>query len=231
MNNTSSNNKRIAKNTLFMYMRMFLVMLVSLFTVRVLLRILGVEDYGVYNAIAGVVTSLSFVSSILAAASQRFFSFYLGSDDRINLKKSFSIIFFTYVIVVALLVLVAETAGLWFVLHKMTFPEGYEQPVMWVFQMAIATVVITLLSSPFQALIISHEDMSIYASISIIEVILKLCIVYLLVILPFNKLSLYAILHFFVFLVHLQFVLEILFFHQVKLLHLQAVIFHLETSS
>lgn len=200
MNNTSSNNKRIAKNTLFMYMRMFLVMLVSLFTVRVLLRILGVEDYGVYNAIAGVVTSLSFVSSILAAASQRFFSFYLGSDDRINLKKSFSIIFFTYVIVVALLVLVAETAGLWFVLHKMTFPEGYEQPVMWVFQMAIATVVITLLASPFQALIISHEDMSIYASISIIEVILKLCIVYLLVILPFNKLSLYAILHFFVFL-------------------------------
>ena len=102
MNNTSTNNKRIAKNTLFMYMRMFLVMLVSLFTVRVLLRILGVEDYGVYNAIAGVVTSLSFVSSILAAASQRFFSFYLGSDDRANLEKSFSIIFFTYVIVVAL---------------------------------------------------------------------------------------------------------------------------------
>lgn len=200
MNNTSTNNKRIAKNTLFMYMRMFLVMLVSLFTVRVLLRILGVEDYGVYNAIGGVVTSLTFVSSILAAASQRFFSFYLGADDRANLEKSFSIIFFTYVIVVALLVLVAETVGLWFVLHKMIFPEGYEQSVMWVFQMAIATVVCSLLSSPFQALIISHEDMNVYASVSIIEVIFKLGIVYLLVILPFDKLSLYAILHFFVFL-------------------------------
>lgn len=199
MNNTSTNNKRIAKNTLFMYMRMFLVMLVSLFTVRVLLRILGVEDYGVYNAIGGVVTSLTFVSSILAAASQRFFSFYLGADDRANLEKSFSIIFFTYVIVVALLVLVAETVGLWFVLHKMIFPEGYEQSVMWVFQMAIATVVCSLLSSPFQALIISHEDMNVYASVSIIEVIFKLGIVYLLVILPFDKLSLYAILHFFVF--------------------------------
>lgn len=200
MNNTVSNNKRIAKNTLFMYMRMFLVMLISLFTVRVLLRILGVEDYGLYNAIGGVVTSLTFVSNTLAAASQRFFSFYIGKGDRANLEKSFSIIFLTYVIVIILLVLVAETVGLWFVFHNMTFPEESAQSVMWVYQMAIATMICSLLSNPYQALIISHEDMNVYASISIIEVILKMGIVFLLTFIPFDKLSLYSILHFFVFL-------------------------------
>lgn len=200
MTDSSSNNKRIAKNTLFLYLRMFLVMAVSLFTVRVLLRTLGVEDYGVYNAVGGVVVSLNFISSVLAAASQRFFSFYLGKDDEKQLKKSFSMVFLTYLIVVGLFVFVAETAGLWFVFNKMTFPAGSETSVMWVYQMAVATFTCTLLSNPFQALIISHEDMNVYASVSIVEVLLKLAIVYLLGVLSFDKLSLYAILHFLVFL-------------------------------
>ena len=200
MNNTASNNKRIAKNTLFMYMRMFLVMVVSLFTVRVLLRTLGVEDYGVYNAVGGVVTSITFISGVLAAASQRFFSYYQGKNDDVNLRKSFAIIFLTYLIVVSIFVLIAETIGLWFVFNKMTFPAGSEHSVMWVYQMAIATLVCSLLTNPFQALIISHEDMNLYASVSIIEVLLKLGIVYLLTVLPFDKLSLYSVLHFFVFL-------------------------------
>ena len=178
---------------------MFLVMAVSLVTVRVLLRTLGVEDYGTYNAIAGFVSSLVFVSSALAAASQRYFSFYIGQGNIDLLKKSFTMIFMAYLIVVCILLLFAETIGMWFVFNKMTIPEGRETAVMWVFQMALLTSSCTLLASPYQALIISHEEMNIYAGISIVEVFLKLGIIFLIPIIPIDKLTLYSVLHFFVF--------------------------------
>lgn len=194
-----NNNKRIAKNTMYLYARMFLVMAISLITVRVLLRTLGVEDYGTYNAVAGFVSSLVFVSSVLSAASQRFFSFYIGKNDKVRLQKAFAMIILTYLIVIGILMIVAETVGVWFVFSKMTLPAGREVAVKCVFQMALLTCVFSLISTPFQALIISHEEMNIYASISIIEVILKLGIILMLPFFSMDKLALYAVLHCFVF--------------------------------
>lgn len=197
--NFNSNNKKIAKNTMFLYMRMFLVMAISLITVRVLLRTLGVKDYGTYNAIAGFVSSLIFISSVLSAASQRFFSFYIGKSDFMKLQRAFSMILLTYLIVVGIILAFAETVGLWFVFNKMTIPVGRENVIMWVYQMALLTCCFSLLSNPFQALIISHEEMNIYASISIVEVFLKLGIIFLLPIIAVDKLALYAVLHCVVF--------------------------------
>lgn len=198
-NQINSNNKKIAKNTMFLYMRMFLVMAISLITVRVLLRTLGVEDYGTYNAIAGFVSSLVFISSVLSAASQRFFSFYMGKSDFVKLQRAFTMILLTYLIVVGIILVIAETVGLWFVFNKMTIPVERENVIMWVYQMALLTCCFSLLSNPFQALIISHEEMNIYASISIIEVFLKLGIIFLLPIIAVDKLALYAVLHCVVF--------------------------------
>mgnify|MGYP002516215897 CR=1 FL=1 len=194
-----NNNKRIAKNTMYLYARMFLVMAISLITVRVLLQTLGVADYGTYNAVAGFVSSLVFISSVLSAASQRFFSFYIGKNDKVRLQKAFAMIILTYLIVIGIIIIVAETVGVWFVLNKMTIPAGRESAVMWVFQMALLTCTFSLISNPFQALIISHEEMNIYASISIIEVILKLGIIFILPLFSMDKLALYAVLHCMVF--------------------------------
>lgn len=199
MASISSKNKKIAKNTMFLYIRMFLVMTISLITVRVLLRTLGIEDYGTFNAIAGFISSLVFISSVLSAASQRFFSFYMGKNDTEQLKKAFTMIFSTYVIVVIIILFIAETIGLWFVFNKMTIPLGRDSVIMCVFQMALLTCCFSLLASPFQALIISHEEMNIYASISIVEVTLKLGIIFLLPIIPIDKLALYSILQCLVF--------------------------------
>lgn len=199
MSSVSIKNKKIAKNTLFLYIRMFLVMIISLITVRVLLRTLGVEDYGTYNAIAGFISSMVFISSVLSAASQRFFSFYMGKNDTEQLQKAFTMILSTYIIVIAIVLLLAETLGLWFVFNKMTIPVERSSVIMCVYQMALLTCCFSLLSNPFQALIISHEEMNIYASISIVEVILKLAIIFLLPIIPIDKLALYSILHCIVF--------------------------------
>lgn len=194
-----NNNKRIAKNTMYLYARMFLVMAISLITVRVLLRTLGVEDYGTYNAVAGFVSSLVFVSSVLSAASQRFFSFYIGKNDNIKLQKAFTMIILTYLIVIGIIMIVAETVGVWFVFNKMTIPIGRESAVMWVFQMSLLTCGFSLISTPFQALIISHEEMNIYASISIIEVLLKFGVLFILPLFSMDKLALYSVLHCLVF--------------------------------
>lgn len=192
-------NKKIAKNTMFLYIRMFFVMAVSLITVRVLLRTLGVEDYGTYNAIAGFVSSLGFISSVLSAASQRFFSFYMGQNDFERLRKAFTMIMITYLIVVSTIILIAETIGVWFVFNKMTIPEGRESIIMCVYQMSLLTCSCSLLSNPFLALIISHEEMNIYAKLSIIEVLLKLLIILCLPLIAVDKLALYSVLHCFVF--------------------------------
>ena len=194
---TERNNKRIAKNTLLLYFRMFLTMGVSLFTVRVVLKTLGVEDYGVYNAIGGVVLSLSFISGVLANASQRFFAIEVGKKDITNLKSVFSTIFLTYVFVAIIIIIIAETLGFWFVFNKMVIPPDRIIAAHWVYQLSIATFIVSILINPFQAIIISREDMNVYAYVSILESVLKLLLVYLLLFFSFDKLQLYAILMFF----------------------------------
>ena len=189
-----SNTFRIAKNTLALYFRQILIMLVSLYTVRVVLATLGAEDYGIYNVVAGVVTMFGFLSGAMATASQRYFSFDLGKGDTEHLKTTFSVTFQIYLLIIAVVVLIAETFGLWFVNHKLVIPAERITAANWIYQAAIVSFVLTLVTTPYMASIIAHENMKVYAYVSIVEAVLKLGIVFLLKVLPFDKLSLYGVL-------------------------------------
>ena len=191
-----SNNKQIAKNTLFLYLRMFLTMAVSLYTVRVVIQTLSVSDYGLYGAVGGVILAFSFITGVLTNASQRFFAVELGKGSEGRVKEVFSTLFLTYLGVSVIIVVLAETVGLWFLLTKMTIPPGRESAAMWVYQFALLSFIVTLLTNPFQALIIAHERMNLYAYLSILDVVLKLLIVYLLLLFDYDKLKVYAVLIF-----------------------------------
>lgn len=181
-----------------LYFRMFITMLVSLYTVRIVLETLGVVDYGIYNVVGSIVTMFSFLSSTMAAASQRFIAFDLGRNDILHLKKTFSITMIIYGIIAIMIIVLAETVGLWFLHNKMDIPADRMGAAIWVYQFSIFTFLTTMLTVPYNAAIIAHENMKVYAWVSIIEVILKLIIVYLLVLFSYDKLKLYSILVFFV---------------------------------
>ena len=193
-NTYSSSTKRIAKNTLMLYFRQILIMLVSLYTVRVVLATLGTEDYGIYNVVAGVVTLFSFLSGSMATASQRYFSFALGQNDEAQLKRYFSMSFTIYCMIAIVVMMVAETFGLWFVENKLVVPDERQQAAFWIYQASVFSTVCTIITAPFMASIIAHEDMNIYAYVSVIEVILKLGIVFLLPLFSADTLIVYGLL-------------------------------------
>lgn len=190
------NNKRIAKNTMMLYFRMLLIMAVSLYTVRVVLNTLGEVDYGLYNVVGGVVTMFSFLSNTMASATQRFFSFEIGRKNYEQLKNIFSLTMMIYVMIALVILLLAETIGLWFLNTHMTIPGERMEAANWVYQFAIFSFMMTMFTIPYNAAIIAHERMKVYAYVSIIEVSLKLLIVYVLILFSFDKLKLYAILIF-----------------------------------
>ena len=190
----SSSTKRIAKNTLMLYFRQILIMLVSLYTVRVVLATLGAEDYGIYNVVAGVVTMFSFLSGSMATASQRYFSFALGQNDEKLLKETFGVTLTVYLLFVIVVFILAETVGVWFVKNKLVIPDERLESAICIFHFSIITFLVTILTTPYMAAIIAHEEMNIYAYISILEVILKLLMVFILKFLSYDKLILYGLL-------------------------------------
>ena len=192
MTHTAENNKRIARNNLLLYFRMLLTMTVSLYTSRIVLNILGVEDFGVYNVVGGVVAMLGFVTGSLSAASSRYITYALGEGNLNNLKKTFANIQAIHLIFALILIFLAETIGLWFLNNYIQIPIGRENAVFWVFQFSIITTSLSLISVPYNASIIAHEKMSAFAYISILDVTLKLLIVFLLQVINFDKLILYA---------------------------------------
>lgn len=194
MQNQSANNKRIAKNTLLLYVRMLFGMLVSLYTSRVILQTLGVEDYGVYNVVGGVISMFTFLNGAMSSATSRYITFEIGKGNMEQLKKVFSTSLQIHAIIALLIVILGETVGLWFLLNELVIPDGRMDAAMWVYQCSVVTAVVTIMSVPYNADIIAHEKMSAFAYISVLEIILKLAIVYLLVVLPFDKLKVYAIL-------------------------------------
>lgn len=194
MNNPSLNNKRIAKNTLLLYFRMLFMMVVSLYTSRVVLNALGVEDFGIYNVVGGVVAMFSMLSGSLSAAITRFITYELGTGNRENLKKIFSSSVTIQIGIALLIILLAEAIGVWFLNVKMNIPDARMVAANWVFQFSILTFAINLISVPYNASIIAHERMSAFAYISILEAIGKLVIAFLIVISPMDKLVFYAIL-------------------------------------
>ena len=187
-----SSTKRIAKNTLMLYFRQILIMLVSLYTVRVVLNTLGAEDYGIYNVVAGVVTMFSFLSGAMATASQRYFAFEMGRGNEEGLQKIFSVTMTIYMLLALIIMLLAETVGLWFVNTRLVIPAQRMTAARWIYQFAILSFMVTLLTTPYMASIIAHENMNVYAYVSIAEAVLKLGIVFMLRVLPYDKLIVYG---------------------------------------
>lgn len=191
-----ANNKRVAKNTLFLYFRMILIMLVSLYTSRVVLAQLGISDFGIYNVTAGVVTMLSFLNSCMASSTQRYMTFELGRGDMQRLKDVFAASLNIHAAMALVIVVLAETLGLWIVNHQLVIPPDRMLAAHWVYQFAILTFCINIIQVPYNAVLIAHERMNVYAYFSIVEVCLKLGIVYLLVVCPIDKLIAYGVLLF-----------------------------------
>lgn len=194
MQTSSSNNKRIAKNTLLLYMRMLFMMAISLYTSRVVLNTLGVVDYGVYNVVGGVVAMFGFINGSMSSATQRYITFALGRGDMVRLRTVFSTALQIHFLIAFLIVVLGETVGLWFMYTQMQIPSDRMDAAFWVLQCSIVSTVVMIVSVPYNADIIAHEKMSAFAYISILEAVLKLAIVYALVISPFDKLIFYALL-------------------------------------
>lgn len=194
MGSTSENNKRIAKNTLLLYIRMFISIIIGLYTSRVILEVLGVSDYGVYNVVGGIVAMFAFLNSAMTAASQRFISFELGTGNFEKLKKVFSTSVEIHLVIAFIIFLLAETIGLWFLNAKLNISPDRMVAANWVYQSTILSFMITVVSVPYNSCIVAHEHMQAFAYISIIEVILKLVIVLMLIVIPFDKLISYSIL-------------------------------------
>ena len=191
---SSDNNKRIAKNTLLLYFRMLFMMVVSLYTSRVILNALGVEDFGIYNVVGGVVAMFSVISGSLSAAISRFITYELGKGDQSKLNKIFLASVTIQLLLSLIIVVLIESVGVWFLNAKMTIPEARMTATNWVLQFSIVTFVFNLINVPYNAAIIAHERMSAFAYISILEAVCKLAIAFLIMVSPMDKLIFYAIL-------------------------------------
>ena len=194
MSDTSQNNKRIAKNTLLLYIRTIFVMLVTLYTSRVILNTLGVSDFGIYNVVGGVVAMFSVISGSLSSSISRFITYELGHGDINKLKRIFSTSVNIQIGISLVILILAEIFGVWFLNTKMNIPTDRLTAANWVLQCSLISFIINLISVPYNACIIAHERMSAFAYISILETVLKLAIVYMLLISPYDKLVTYAIL-------------------------------------
>jgi len=192
MGNYSSNNKRIAKNTLLLYVRMLFLLLINLYTSRVILNALGVTDFGIYNAVGGVVGMFAIISGSLSASISRFITFDLGLGDKDQLKKTFSSSVMVQLVLCVIVLIIAESVGVWFLNNKMVIPENRSFAANWVLQFSLITFIINLISVPYNAAVIAHEKMSAFAYISVVEGFGKLLIAFSITFSPLDRLIGYA---------------------------------------
>lgn len=189
-----SGNKQIAKNTIYLYFRSFLMMAIGIFSSRIILQALGVDDYGLYGAIGSVVAMFTIINGVLSVGTSRFLTFELGRNDIVKLRKTFSASFVMHSAMAMALFILLETVGLWFVNSRMNIPAGREFAANVVYQLSILTCMLSLTQVPYTACIIAHEKLNIYAYVGIIEVSFKLLLVFLLLYMPFSdNLIAYAI--------------------------------------
>jgi O-antigen/teichoic acid export membrane protein len=191
---SNQNNKQIAKNTLFLYFRMLITMGVSLYTSRIVLNVLGIENFGIYNVVGGVVSMFAILNGSLAAASQRFLTFELGTGNFQRLKEVFSTTVTIHNLIALVVFILAETVGIWFLNSQMNITPNRIDAANWVFQCSVLTFIIDIISVPYNASIIAHEHMKTFAYVGIIEVVFKLLIVFLLPLFSFDKLKFYSLL-------------------------------------
>ena len=190
----TTNKKRLAKNTLFLYIRMFVIMAISLITSRIVLKTLGEVDFGIYNIVGGIVVLFSFLNAAMATSTQRFLSFALGKNNLDEVQRVFSMSVTTYFILLLIIVFLSETLGLWFLNTQMNIPNERMTAANWVYQFSIFTFCMNMIRVPYNASIVAYEKMNFYAYTSIIESALKLIIVYLLYISTYDKLIIYGLL-------------------------------------
>lgn len=190
----SEQNKRLAKNTFLLYLRQLITIIISLYTSRVILQVLGVDDYGVFNVVGGVVGMIGFLNSAMTAASQRFISYELGTGNLEKLKKVFSASIAIHAVLSFIILIISESVGLWFLNTQMNIEPNRMFAANWVFQCAIITTLVSIVNVPYNAVLVAHERMDIFAYLSIANTIMKLLIVYLLLIYPRDKLITYAVL-------------------------------------
>lgn len=194
MSDNQSNNKRIAKNTMFLYFRMLLSMIVGLYTSRIVLNSLGAEDFGVYGVVGGIVSMFAFINGSMSGATSRFLTFEMGRSNKERLLNTFSSAFIVHLIIALVIATLVATIGLWFLWHKLIIPDGRMAAATVVLVTSVIGMFITVTQVPYNATIIAHEKMNIYAYIELLNVFLKLLVVYLLVIGNSDKLILYAFL-------------------------------------
>ena len=187
-------SKLIAKNTILLYFRMIVTMVITLYTSRVILQILGVDDYGIYKAVGGTVGFLAFLNNALATASSRFLTYGMGEGDNEKLRKIFSTTLTAHVVIALIIIIAAETVGLWFLNNKLIIPAERYDAALYTFHISILTAFFALTQIPYNATIIAHERMNVFAYVSIVDAILRLLIVYALAVGHVDKLKLYAIL-------------------------------------
>ena len=221
MPTTSENNKRIAKNTLILYCRMFLMAVIGLYTSRVILQTLGVADYGIYNAVGGFVAMFSLLSGMLTNSINRFLTFELGKGDMDKLKRVFCTAINVMVILSCVIIVLGATVGVWFLNTKMNIPDGRMDAANVVLACSVLTFTLNLVSVPYNASIVAHEKMSAFAYISLVEVTVKLLIVYALTLSPFDRLKTYAVL-----LLTMQFLIRLLYGFYCKR-HFEECTYHL----
>lgn len=189
-----NNNKRIAKNTMLLYFRMLITMAVSLYTSRIVLRTLGVEDFGIYNVVGGVVAMFGFLNTAMTSTTQRYITYSLGKGDKSQLKRVFSNCLLTHFLIAVVFLLLVEIVGMWLLNYKLVIPMERASAAQWVFHCSVISTFILIVSIPYNADIVAHEKMSAFAYISIFEVFLKLAAAISLCFVDVDKLFLYAIL-------------------------------------
>lgn len=189
---SNSRNKRVLKNTLVLYVRQIFLILISLYSLRLVLNALGVEGYGIYTVVAGIVALLSFLPVAMSSATQRYFSFALGRNDQAGLTRIFSVSLVIYIGISLLALVVLESAGIWFVHENMNVPAERIEAAKTLYQISIFTFISTLLASPFMAIIIAHEEMELYAYVSLYEAFAKLAAALAITFAPWDELTTYG---------------------------------------
>ena len=190
-----SNNRRIARNTLLLYIRMFITILIGFYTSRVVLNVLGVVDYGIYNVVGGIVSSLAVLNGSMAGATQRWITFALGKEDENYLKKVFSVAMTSQAIIAGVVLVLVESIGLWYLQEYAVIPEERMTAAFWTFQISVFTMVLGILNVPFNGTVTAHEKMGFYALTSIVDVSLKLLMCLALYLIESDKLIIYAGFH------------------------------------
>lgn len=194
MEQTSDSNKRIAKNSLYMSIRMIVVLFISLYTTRAILKVLGIEDYGIYNVVCGFVSMFSFLNNSMASATQRYYSYELGKNGEIGVQKVYNASMLIHWLLAVIIILFTEVGGIWYLENKLVVPETRMNAAFWIFQFSVVSMSLNVVNVPYMSAIMAYERMNYYAYIGIIDAILKLMIVFALYLSDGDKLILYGFL-------------------------------------